>query len=145
MNEIEFYPSLIKFEGKQRYLLWQTSDDYDCVVLGEDGMMLNFDTIELLIAHAEKLHIVVVSDQEPQCLDLDLLDAWLKDPQTKTVKPKLFLNAWNLFTDVQSAINRKNMDREDNAYPRLYDKLFWSNNLPIFTPVGRALHPKWTK
>jgi hypothetical protein len=54
----------------------------------------------------------------------------------------LLLEAWNLFDDIAASIGAHLHDRGERR-DKVYDKLFWGNNLPAVTPPGRSYQPLW--
>lgn len=55
-----------------------------------------------------------------------------------------FLNVWNLLDDVSHSV-KGNFDSDRKATTKIYDKLFWGNNLLSVTPEGKSYKPIWSK
>ena len=142
MEERKFYICWVKLNRRNIYLIWY-SDELDGIILGADNKLLTFPNQNLLRAFAKK-HKIVLENQEPTLHNLNIIQNWLQNPTWK-VDCFEFLLAWNFFTDVSTSLdakfkgNRKSMIRN-----MVYDKLFFGNNLPSITPVGKTYFPKWS-
>ena len=93
--------------------------------------------------HADNQNITLV-DEEPILQDFDLIASWLENI-TDEIDCKEFLNCWNMFTDVATTLKVEfKGDKKGKARNRIYDKLFFGNNIPAITPEGEKYLPKWT-
>ena len=54
-----------------------------------------------------------------------------------------FLAAWNLFEDISHSL-KSTFDPDHALTQKIYDKLFYGNNLPVITPEGKFYIPLWT-
>ena len=94
-----------------------------------------------LYARAKNIEIV---NEEPLLHDLDLIKEWLRQPD-RHIDCRAFLAAWNLFTDVANGIAMAFTGRQkDKLTRRIYDKLFFGNNLPAVTPPNEYYIPQWS-
>lgn len=136
-----YHPFWFQLEGRQYYLLWFTGE-VDGFVKSQDGSILWFSDLESLLGFAQENNYKIESD-DLTLLNLDQLLSWLEKPTAKEVHCDLFLNAWNLFTDVSKTVGEE-FEENRTQNTSIYDKLFWGNNLPSVTPPGKRYTPKWT-
>lgn len=132
------------------YLIWYTDDasagaKADGVLLDDAGRLLTFPALGDLQNHAERRGLVVDLQTNGEPLDLDHVQRWLGAAHKTTVDCQVFLEAWNLFSDIASAVQGKQAHIDDQKESRIYEKLFWGNNLPALTPPGKHYAPVWTK
>jgi len=137
-----YYPYWLKLDKRNLCCLWVT-EEFDQVYLNDQQQLPAFTTEESLKAHFHDISIAVEESMAVP-LDLDKVQAFCKKPTVGRVNCKVFLNAWNIFGDLYSAINQRNMDIEDKGHLDVYNKLFWGSNLPVMTPVGEKFIPSWT-
>jgi hypothetical protein len=129
------------FDDSNLYFIW-FSNEKDGVCCEPDGEIAAFNDLESLRKYAEVQNILI-RDEEAFCLNLDKIEESLKQPLFE-VDCVDFLNAWNLFTDVSVSL-KGNFDSERKATEKIYDKLFWGNNLPAVTPEGEFYTPIWSR
>jgi len=56
------------------------------------------------------------------------------------------LAVWNLFTDVSFSAKHSFLgDSKLRLIRKIYDKIFWGNNLPAITPKNEKYIPVWEK
>ena len=82
-------------------------------------------------------------NQEP--LDLDALERWLASARKTTVDCEMFLNAWNLFSDLACTVHDGPTYIDGKKRSCIYHKLFWGTNIPVLTPPGKHYEPLWSK
>lgn len=137
----------VTLDGVARLLLWHDDFDDDAavdgLVLDERGRLVTFADLEAVRAHAVA-HALELCEGELEPNDLDALATWLAEPGADSVDPSAFLQAWNLFIDLRSSIAGRNTIRDPDGARRIYDKLFWANNIPAVTPPGERFDPEWT-
>jgi hypothetical protein len=135
------YPVPVQLDGALRYIVWYESEDFDGIELDERGQMLAFADIPALdgyaAAHAWDLCDITSPYQ------FDYLRTWLEQPTANGIDCPAFLNAWNLFIDLRSAIAGRDTIRDPDGARSVYDKLFRGNNLPSVTPKGERFQPAW--
>lgn len=142
--EFQYFKYCLRFENRDLYTIL-CANDFDKLCLTKDKKILVFKSTRSLQAYAKANQIKFVFRECLDSLDLDALERWLDRPSVTTVRCEEFLNAWNLFTDVQSTLNERNMHHEDTRYSKIYQKLFWGCNLPAVTPAGRSYEPIWSR
>src|SRR5258706_5086923 len=140
-----YYSYWYRLSHLDLYLIWYSYDS-DGVFIDSEGFVPSFHSMDALQTFADNQGILL---EEPDhiLLDLDVLKRWLSAPKTSAVNCVEFLNAWNLFVDVARSINNSaasNFLKSDKSGNKVYDKLFWGNNLPSVSPEGRSYVPLWT-
>jgi hypothetical protein len=113
-----------QLDSKDAHLIWYT-DGRDGIVVDSDGEIPSFRNTDDLLEYVERRNLKV--NVEGAILhDLDVLVEWLRQKESDRVDCSDLLAAWNLLTE------------------KIYDKLFWGNNLPSVTPKGKMYIPAWT-
>jgi hypothetical protein len=137
-----YYILWYRLGGVDSYLIWYSNEE-DGVFVDEGGAVPNFTDANALLKYADGRGISV-DTEEPNLLNLDVLETWLKERDARLVDPNSFNGAWNLFADVSRSING-GFDTDHALTRKIYDKLFWGCNLPAVTPAGEQYHPAWTR
>ena len=132
-----------RLDGVDRYLIW-FSNDSDGVVVQDDGSMVSFRSQSDLDSYA-KFRGLKLEPDEPSEFDFDSVERWLSRLDRGSIDCDLFLNAWNLFGDIASSNGNAAFQQSSRAAGRVYDKLFWGNNLPAVTPAGELYVPVWSE
>lgn len=140
--EREFYPTAIRLEGRELYLIWYCADWSDGVVMTGDNKVAAFPTLDHLQSFAKQSGISL-NHPSPEMFDFDQIARWIQSPREFEPDCKLLLDAWNFFRDIQTSVlpERRKLDKQ--TY-RIYQKLFWGNNLPAVTPQGCHYTPVWS-
>jgi hypothetical protein len=144
MSTRQHYLCEFRLDGQCAYFLWY-GGDVDGVILDGGGRLAAFATAGAAMAFASA-HRLALSPAVTACYDLDLVARWCRQPQAEGVNCDLFLNAWNLFTDMCASragtggLFQHVSKKESIAY----DKLFFGNNLPAVTPPGARYEPAWS-
>jgi hypothetical protein len=138
----EYYQTRLRLGGEDLYLIWFTNDT-DGVVVEGDKSVASFRTRSELLSYAARRGLLLEAE-EPTLFDLDAVERWLNRPDAGAIDCSLFLNSWNLFTDIASSRRNAVFDRDSRAAVTVYDKLFWGNNLPAVTPPGEHYEPIWS-
>ena len=127
-------------------MIWYSNEE-DGLITSPDGRIPSFSKDEALVAYAENLRISL-SDETPVLHDLDVVTAWTNDPSPNNVDCVELLAAWNLFGDLARSIplgSESLFACKEGSLDKIYDKLFWGNNLPAMTPEGEHFDAIWTK
>jgi hypothetical protein len=140
-SPLRCYAVRIRVEGDSRYLAWYSleHDGY----LRDDGRVLARRRVADLREDAARLGCAV---DDGVALSISL-DALRKELRRGKVPASLTLNAWNMLGDLASTVGlAKSVLEGDDAMEttRVYDKVFFANNLPSITPAGRRFRPQWT-
>jgi|GEM_PF-597888 hypothetical protein len=141
----DYYMLKYRWEGDERYLLWYDGDP-DGVVVDDEQRVLSFaDPMLLRSCAAEKG--ISVNEEPPGLHDLDRVRQWSAQRDPATLDCGETLSAWNLFIDVRSSVEQRNVvyDEYEQENDDLYDKLFWGSNPPILTPEGKSYVPLWSR
>ena len=140
----EYYSFWFRLDNRDGYLIFFYDEpDPDGFVTDERGRVSCFLNTEDLLRYASASNLTVDAE-DPRLLNLDILVAWLESKDADTVDCKTFLEAWNLFDDFSKTIGG-NFDADQKKTQKIYNKLFWGNNLPAVTPEGEHFEPIWTK
>lgn len=138
----EYFSCWYRLDRVDYYLIWYTNN-CDGVVTDSTGLIPTFANIDSLVNYAKNLGLYI-DKEEPILHNLDLIKYWLQNPNRDTVVCSDFLATWNLFTDVASSVRDVIFDRDLQKNNFIYKKLFWGNNLPAVTPLGKHYEPIWT-
>jgi hypothetical protein len=137
----EYYPCCASLRGGQSWFVYYTNDA-DGILLSPDRPgFLAAPTLSRLLTIAGEQGIVL--DDEVARYDLDGLLQIAADPNRPDTT--LLLNSWNLTQDVERSLGLKSRFLRAEALRRVYDKLFWAQNLPSVTPEGCRYEPIWTE
>jgi hypothetical protein len=117
------------------FVIWFTND-HDGLLHDSNGRLLAFSTADAALTHAATLGVMVEPDPSIE-YDFDSLARWCEQPSAETIDCSEFLNAWNMLGDAGTLPTR-------DLGKRVYDKLFWGNNLPAVTPPGETYIPEWS-
>lgn len=145
MNRLH-YVVRYRLDNKNRCLIWHTDEvgaEADGVVVDRAGIIPVFRTTQDLLTYAQAEGLLPVEDTGSALCNLDVVSRWLKRKRPAQLNCVQFLSAWNLFADI-SAIISVNFDPDKDKTQKIYSKLFWDNNLPAITPVGKHYKPLWS-
>ena len=137
----EYYLCGCRLDEKDYYFIW-FSDDENGVYLSPEGSLVVSHDLKKIITYATRQKLPV-KDEEPVFFDLEKLEETLGNKSFK-VDCVEFLNAWILFDDISCAIEG-NFDSDRKATKKIYEKLFWGNNLLLVTAEGKSYEPTWSK
>jgi hypothetical protein len=142
----QYYITELHLDNQVKYLIW-VLDEVDRFITNpktKELRLLTFSKKDSLFDFAQKNGLAIEED-EPAKYDFDIIENWVKNP-TGIIDCKEFLNAWNLFTDVVTTLGIEfKGNKKEKVRNRIYDKLFFGNNIPAITPEGQEYTPKWTK
>lgn len=139
----QYYPLWFRLNRRHQYIIWY-HNDHDGIVLTDSSLLPSFTSLEAMEKWAKDKKIRVQYETDLAPLDLDSVQDWLKHPRKETVDCVVFLEAWNLFIDLASSLQKRNTIKDDPENNRIYDKLFYGNNLPVITPTGKFHEPVWS-
>ena len=137
----QYFDLWYRLDSEDGHLIWYT-DDKDGVVVDTESNVPSFRNTEALLGYAQT-HGLTIDVGEPILFNLDLAAQWLLAGTSTSVDCGNILNAWNLFDDVARSVGGA-FDGESEASQKIYEKLFWGNNLPSVTPEGERYDPAWT-
>lgn len=137
----EYYKLWYRLDGDDGYLIWY-SDEKDGVAVDSGGKVPSFRHAGGLLEYAAAHGLTFVEgDMIPH--NLDALAVWLQKQELRRVDCDSLLTAWNLFADVSRSIGG-GFDTDPELTVRIYEKIFWGNNLSAVTPAGKCYRPIWT-
>ena len=137
-----YYNLWFRLDARDAYLIWFTGEP-DGVLVDANGKAICFLSNEDLLRYASSLNLSVRTE-ESKLHDLDFVASWLAAKEDETVNCKIFLATWNLFDDISRSVSG-NFDANRKKTNKIYEKLFWGNNIPVVTPEGKSYTPLWTK
>ncbi|WP_129692226.1 hypothetical protein [Gottfriedia acidiceleris] len=137
---MEYYPFLFDFNKNEFYCIWYSAvkDGF----LTENNKIKVFETENLLFDYAKAKNIQLM-DNNINSISIDYAINWLtrKNPIIKSV---YFLDYWNHISDLASSVGENFYgDEREESINKVYEKLFWGNNLPTVTPKGKKYKPTW--
>lgn len=138
----EYFKCWFRLDSHDSYLIWFGDED-DGVITDANGKVPCFLRTEDLLRYASSLNLPIKTE-EPILHDFDFIVSWLEAKNTEAVDCNILLAAWNLFDDVSRSVGG-NFDADRKLTAKIYEKLFWGNNIPAVTPVGKSYEPIWTK
>ena len=137
----KYYFCRSRLDKKDRYFIW-FSDEEDGVFLDSKDNLLVFNDLKSLSDYFHKRNLLI-ENEPPVFYDLDKLEGNLKQENFEIDCIEV-LNIWNFFEDVSRSA-KDNFDSNRKATKKIYEKIFWGNNLPVVTPEGKFYEPIWSK
>jgi hypothetical protein len=137
-----WYPLALNVGGRTLFLLWVSDDRALNRVLAGAGRVVWFSDEESAREYALAQNLTLAPEEELRLHDLDSAVGWLEADAEPDCR--LLLAIWNLAGDVARSVNEPFEDRGE-VLDRVYDKLFFGNNLPSMTPPGEQYHPQWSE
>lgn len=122
------------------FYLWESNDDADCFLVENEHVVCflreediqQFMEEKSLSVEDEGTTIEVPAKQELCKLQKDRAELFCS----------VMLNLWNLAMDIKNSYGPR--DSLLDGHKRLYDKLFYGNNLESLTPAGCKYIPEFT-
>jgi len=137
----EFYIQSYKYKDEIKYLLWYTNDKNG--IITAENKILSFSSISQ-IEDYKKINSIDTETYEIK-IDFDNIASWING-KSSTFDIKNILEIWNLFTDISESIDLDfKGDHKSHLTNKIYDKIFYGNNLPSVTPEGKSYSPIWNK
>lgn len=151
MSDPLHYSVRLRTGNGEWYLLWKDGGDKP------DAYITLPRSTNLLIARTRsdlaKLAMqrkLPVSDASPHLVDIAMMQRALErlrpDRTVSQQTSQILLESWNDLEDLARSVRSvpANALREKEI-KRVYDKLFYGNNLPSVTPAGKSFLPAFTK
>jgi hypothetical protein len=147
MGTRTYYVYRYVLDSQQRCLIWyedyQAGRDGDFDGVWSDGRYVPvFVSTQRLQSYAQT-HGIQVEDNGVT-YNFDVVKQWLKKPRLRAMNCDEFLAAWNLLADVSRSVGG-DFDPEPDRTLKIYQKMFWGNNLTALTPPGRYYVPFWQR
>ncbi len=144
------YAVRLQAQGQQRFLLWQEGEaartDSFITWPGSHRLLTaaSRDDLERLAARVA----LPVANRETVSFDIDALLRALtglrEHRACSTSTCRHLLNGWNTLDDLARSLGVALADgdaRDKRRLDKAYQKVFWGNNLPSFTPDGASYRP----
>jgi len=132
----------LQFQGPRVFFLWFTNDQ-DGVEQTASGSILTFPDQDAALRYAHS-HLLDLEVEPPIKYDFDAIARWCDTPEVTAIDCDKFLGASNLLADL--GVGPDSIFRgADRRATRIYDKLFFGNNLPSVTPPGHSYVPAWSE
>jgi hypothetical protein len=138
----DYHITWYRFDGRDGYLISFMGEPDGCVVDSE-GKIPSFQNQKSAILFAASLEIPIV-EKELLLDDLDLAQTWVNNKRLRAIDCNNLLTVWNFLDDVSVSVNG-NFDSKKKRTNKIYDKIFFGNNLPAITPKGERYEPIWSK
>ena len=134
----KYYLVQFKILQKEYDTFWYT-DDVDGFMMDTDNTLKSFPTKEQAVAFADKEGFML--DTEAFLVSTSIL----KDMNIRVINCKLYLNYWNIFSDVANSINEQFLgDSRNGTIRHIYEKLFYGCNILVKKDEEHYI-PKWSK
>ncbi|MDQ4139674.1 MAG: hypothetical protein M3142_04045 [Bacteroidota bacterium] len=150
--EKRYYATWFRLNQADRYLIWINKfgeiDEPEEVLLNVQSRIPVFNC-EMDLAVYAKSKNLKIENETPILHNLDAVEEWLQQPDS-SIDCNDCLAAWNLFTDVAYTLNLTfNGDKHARLRNKIYDKLFWGNNIFVGDPIlghpsGEFYIPQWS-
>jgi hypothetical protein len=142
MDERKYYLCELLLDRRRLYVVWY-SDEVDGLVRLKDGKIASFADEHQVRAFCREDGISLMLEP-PAVYDLDKVAVWCGSPAAGSIEPTAFLNAWNMLEDAHgSRLDAHLDDISSQRAGKIYDKLFFANNLPAVKPRGASYEPIW--
>jgi hypothetical protein len=146
------YPYGCTYKKNHKFLAWEDRN------VGGDVFRKEINTGGLFICESitelkQKLGAECESNFSDEISEMDFDKFWIcvknlksnKSSSTKTCNT--LLNGWNFIEDLIRTVGQKSdlLKLRNPVLDKIYDKVFYGNNLPSITPEGKIYHPVWTR
>ncbi|WP_461055282.1 hypothetical protein [Spirosoma arcticum] len=145
--KVDHFACWFKLDNIHQYLIWICGEP-DSIHLRDDLRIPVFSS-EMALAQYALSKDISIENQAPVLHDLDAAERWIQNT-SEPIDCYELLAAWNLFTDVSYALNmpfkgnRDYQKRRSTVRDKIYDKLFYGNNIYNLTPENEYYIPMWT-
>ena len=144
MDERKYYLCELLLDRRRLYVVWY-SGAVDGLVRLKDGKIASFSDESEVRAFCREKSISLMLEP-PEVYDFDKVAAWCDSPASGSIEPTAFLNAWNMLKDAHGPrLDALLHDMSSQRAGKIYDKLFFANNLPAITPRGASYEPIWSE
>ncbi len=135
---MEYYPVAIIYKKKKYYNIWKTdlADEFET----KERKVILFESVDEAADYLSNKKLGFRSS-EITTYDLD----WFMGNCicSEYGDCKTILLYWNMFSDMAKSVGTK-FGGDDEKNNKIYDKLFFGNNLPTVTPDGKHYDPIWS-
>ncbi|MGF6949788.1 hypothetical protein QF028_002293 [Neobacillus sp. B4I6] len=138
---MDYYPFVFIINKKEYYCAWYSNDRDG--FLTECNKIKVFNTKDLLFDYAKESNIQFNDEEGIARFSIDYALNWLKD-KNLDIDCDYFLNFWNNISDLAYSVGENFYgDLKKAQINKVYDKLFFGNNLPAITPKNKNYYPTW--
>jgi hypothetical protein len=147
----EMYPFCYIYKGRKTYLIWQTKED------GKDSFRLDLKNLLISSRSERKLRDLLGNKARQlkwsESAEVNIDHFWnalrgLKvGKSSSTDTCKILLNGWNFIEDLVKTVGHTEVTKglHSPLLNKVYEKLFYGNNLPAITPQGKSYSPLWMR
>jgi len=144
------YPCIFIYKEHRKFLAWEDRD------VGGDIFRKDINTECLLICESisdlkARLDEASQSRFCEELFEINFDEFWvsvknLRVNRASSIKTcKILLDDWNIIEDLIRTVGQESdlLSLRCPVLDKLYEKLFWGNNLPAVTPEGASYQPLW--
>lgn len=144
MEDREYYMIVCRMKVHDRFLIWYSSrEGDDGLVTSDNGQLLSLNEGSSAKRYASESGLDLDPGDAP-LYDVNELDDWINN-RSQPTDCELLVDFWNLFADIAASVPHESRFRAlDRSEPKIYDKLFFGNNLSVMTPPGKEYEPLWS-
>lgn len=135
----EYYIVNFKFDKKFYYCIWYTNDEDGFVI--SENRLLCFEELDRLKMYCNKQKICI--DNNITLCDVDGVISFINLGNTKDIEYKLYLNLWNLCSDLAHTLSIDFYGNHDGITLDIYNLLFYGSNPPAMNDKNEEYVPKW--
>jgi hypothetical protein len=145
--EKKYFTCWFRLQQRDLFLIWILAEP-ELVLIDEQGYIPIFSSELALATYARNRGLDIINET-PLLHNLDAIEEWLQHSESY-IDCDIFQGAWNLFTDVAHALQLSfRGDKHGRLRNRIYDKLYFGNNLFIGDPIlghpsGKFYIPQWS-
>ncbi len=161
----EYYPIYFQYKALSGYLLWftETVEGWNDGLVTKDGKVVYFNSLESLNNYATEAGFTekIFTSEEVANYNMQPINEIINKGLKSHKDYKIMLDTWNLLRDIcfslygkenSYKIEVKISEKYSNSrkvrrkyIEKVYNKIFWANNLTVVTPPGRHYVPIWRK
>jgi hypothetical protein len=150
-RSIEMYPYCYIYKGRKTFLVWLTKEgDKDTFRLDSNNRLISFRS-ERGLRDLPGTRSKQLKWSEGVQIDFDHF--WnalrrLKVGKSSSAKTcKILLDGWNFIEDMVRTVGLTETTKglHSPLLKKVYDKLFYGNNLPAVTPESKSYTPLWLR
>lgn len=145
MSERRHYLCDFRLDGGRLFVVWY-SNDKDGLVNFENGKIGAFSDEPGVREFCRSAGLLLIAEPLP-VYDFDAVATWCARPSAAEIDHVTFLNAWNMFDDALPSQGGAHSIYElsSKGAGRIYDKLFFANNLPSVITEDAHYNPVWSQ
>lgn len=149
----EYYPCIFKIKDSERVLCWGYGLDNDPnhFLKAADGRLVCYDALASMHADGAFNRSYTLHYGDAASYDFKvffrLVNQLRHGRVSNTKSASVLLNTFNMFEDLAYTLDlhAEALLKGNPLVDKIFEKLFWGNNLPSVTPEGESYHPFWNK